>query len=922
MMRSIVKFTNNFEVFPFSILDTLSLMTRVSHVAWSILLTICFLAVGFKVIRHSHALSFQKIGSILVDPPTGVNTVNQGTLEEPKKGTLIWSKPYFGVSGAMDWSPYDFVELTLYNSGTQAVSARFEVKDTQTSDYWTRVNLPQVIGPGLQTIKLPTRLRVGEPGRPGRPLDATKVTSFILAREDDKDHTPIEVRHIELKKSALGDQHEILSFDVGPEDTALFDGFQALTDKSLYDPAKTWGWIEPKFWAPYPQVNRLLAPDRLTADNLTIASATLRVDLKPGTYKVWMIIDHPGGFWGEYPYYTHRTVRAQGKLVLDERMTPAESKADYFKWQDNEDREDDNIFDRYWSSILKEKSFEVQVDGDHLKLDFENDGCPDKIPCFGMALSALVIFPVDTDEQRTNGENWLKQVADHRREEFNSHFQMKSKPLTALLKKLPSGLHAWNVSPNIDLSQTGPKDVQPFTSGGKVHLSAFKNSTVFFAPAVSWKGKTPQEITWHIEHLPKNMSVEGGWIKFRALRDSYTGNLYSVRERWVTDEKTRVFPFEDLGRVWLRFPISKNAKPGHYKAELVISASGGQVTRVPLELKVFKNGAENVDFPVGPFGSNINENWWTDSELKTRLEGLEIKSLQKMRDLGMTAFSFSPRIKVTSSNGTPSIDTREVDRVMKLARKMGFQGLVGYNDVFSGQNLCTDSAGTASDFKQVADALEARANERHWLPMTLVICDEPVGEAVNTLLDKMKAFPKFSKNSHQRKIFWSITTSLGEHETSENRKLVAATDLPFLSEFSKGDIRSPWGFYNNTSRKTLGLGMFQLRQTTDLRYRMMWVWNQNLANPFFAFDGREDDLGWCSSLENGKLRCSVESDRVIEQGLQDYRVALSLKHLLEKKPHLNANKKSQGLKLLKESQSEKVDSDAWTLQVGEYLESL
>jgi hypothetical protein len=101
-----------------------------------------------------------------------------------------------------------------------------------------------------------------------------------------------------------------------------------------------------------------------------------------------------------------------------------------------------------------------------------------------------------------------------------------------------------------------------------------------------------------------------------------------------------------------------------------------------------------------------------------------------------------------------------------------------------------------------------------------------------------------------------------------------------------------------------------------LRYRMSWVWNQNLANPYFSFDGREDDLAWCSSKESGELRCTVELDRMIDSGVTDYRIALGLKQAIEKNPRI----KSEGQALLKEAADEKTDPDTWRLKVGNLLE--
>ena len=690
--------------------------------------------------------------------------------------------------------------------------------------------------------------------------------------------------------------------------------------------ARKWGWLEHKFWAPYLQVNRVVAPDRLTSSNLTIESAKLRVDLKPGSYRVWMIIDHPGGYWGEYPYYHRRTVKAQGKLEIDERMTPEEAKADYFRWQDAEDRESDDLFDRYWSKIVKEKSFDTRVDGGHLDLEFENEGCPDRLPCFGLALSALAVIPIDTDEEKARGTKWLADLRAARRAEFDSQHQLKARPLTKLLGGMPSGLRVWNVSSGLDLSQAASADVRPFpdSPGSKPQIRAFRNSRGFFAPAASWKGAAPKEISWRIEGIPAGIPVEGGWIKYRALRDSYTGSLYSVRERWVTDEKQRRFANEDLGRLWLRFLVPRDARPGLYPATLVLSdRDSALVARVPFEFRVLKAQADDLDFPVGPFNENIAENWWDASLLAPRLEQLEKKSLAKMRALGMTSFSFAPRMGVSASGDGIALDTQEIDRVMSMAKRFGFKGLVGYG-AFRDDNLCAPAApdsplSGSRQFKQVTDELESRARDRHWLPLALIACDEPVGAAVEAVMERFKSLPA---TDSRQPVQWSVTTSLGRHAAPGALKLINQVGVPFLADFSPEEIKFPWAFYNNASRKTLGLEMFRLRQTTDMRYRLLWAWNQNMGNPYFDFDGRETDVAWCSSTADARLRCSVELDRVIDRGITDYRAALGLKRTLEERKNLDRDQRQEGLKLLEEALSDGVDSEAWLLKAGEYQERL
>jgi hypothetical protein len=864
-------------------------------------------------------------GPLLVGGAAGSALVNNGTYETRADGTLVWPRLYVGITAAMDWSPYDFLELTLDNPGQRPVAFSFEIKDAGSNDYWTRVNQPQILGPGLQTIRLPTRLRVGEPGRPGRPLDSSKIVSLILARDDENDRTPVEIRRVELKKSRRTDASGVLALHAGPADAGVPDGFEALTENAVYDPARKWGWLERKFWAPYPQVNRVPAPDRLTASNLTIASARLRVDLKPGTYRVWMIIDHPGGFWGEYPYYRRRTVRAQGQLVLDERLSPQKAAADYFRWQDAEDREGDDLFDRYWSKLLPEKTFDARVENGHLDLAFENEGCPDRLPCFGLALSALAVFPIDTPEQRARGRRWLDDLRDARRAEFRGQHQLKERALTKLLDAMPSGLRAWDASADLDLSRATAADVRPFpeSPSARPRVAAFRNARGFFAPAVSWKGSAPLEVGWRVEGIPGDVAVEGGWIKYRALRDSYTGGLYSVRERWATDAARRTFAREDLGRLWLRFRAPSNARPGLYPATLVLTAPD-RTLRLPFELRVFRARAADLDFPVGPFGDGVAEDWWDGPALRGRLERLEKESLLKMRELGATAFSFDPRIRVSADGAGLALDAREVDRVMTAAKAAGFLGLVGYGDVFLGERLCGPPDAESvligpGRFKQAADALETHARERRWLPLALVACDEPVGAAVDDAARRLADLPPIDGG---RLVQWSVTTSLGRRATPGVRTLIRQVSLPFLSEFSPEDIRFPWAYYNDASRRTVGLEMFRLRRTTDLRYRLLWAWNQNLANPYFDFDAREGDAAWCASTADARLRCTVDLDRVIDRGLTDYRAALGLARVLEERKDLTPAQRSRGLELLKEAETDGADPDAWLAKAGEFQEGL
>jgi hypothetical protein len=261
---------------------------------------------------------------------------------------------------------------------------------------------------------------------------------------------------------------------------------------------------------------------------------------------------------------------------------------------------------------------------------------------------------------------------------------------------------------------------------------------------------------------------------------------------------------------------------------------------------------------------------------------------------------------------------------MAEAKRLGFLGLVGYGDVFLGENLCErPGAGSvlsgAGALGQVADSLESKSRAAGWLPLALIVCDEPVGDGVANLLERLRDLPAMDA---RRSVQWSVTTSLGRDASADARALVGRLSLPFLSRFAPEDVRFPWAFYNDASRETLGLGMFRLRQTTDLRDRLLWTWNANYGNPYFDFDGREGDAAWCSSTADERLRCTVELDRVVDRGLTDYRVALGLKRLLEERKDLSPEQAAQGRGLLDEAASGGAKGDAWTLKAAEFQEKL
>ena len=56
------------------------------------------------------------------------------------------------------------------------------------------------------------------------------------------------------------------------------------------------------------------------------------VDLPNGRYHVFLNIDSPSGFWGEYQVYRRRTVTANGTTVVDDTMDLPRFLQKYFRF--------------------------------------------------------------------------------------------------------------------------------------------------------------------------------------------------------------------------------------------------------------------------------------------------------------------------------------------------------------------------------------------------------------------------------------------------------------------------------------------------------------------------------------------------------------------------------------------------------------
>ncbi len=217
-------------------------------------------------------------------------------------------RSYAMMDQAQDWTGYDYLKADLYTEANEPLQLYVEIRDTSTRDYWTRVNYSTVVPHGQSTLVLPIKqLYVGEKSRPGRMLLLNAINRFVLSLAEHPG-APLFVDNLRLERddSAAQVQFEGLqAFDFGTGTSPVMEGFTAVTPGTLYSKGRGYGLKDARVW----RAQDVLQPDPLYQDFICIESGGFAVDLPNGRYRVFLNLDNPSGFWGEYQFYRERVLR-------------------------------------------------------------------------------------------------------------------------------------------------------------------------------------------------------------------------------------------------------------------------------------------------------------------------------------------------------------------------------------------------------------------------------------------------------------------------------------------------------------------------------------------------------------------------------------------------------------------------------------
>ena len=693
------------------------------------------------------------------------------------------------------------------------------------------------------------------------------------------------------------------AFDFGTSTSPVMEGFTPITPATLYSRGRGYGLKDARVWRAFDA----LQPDPLYQDFICIENGGLAVNVPNGRYRVFVNIDSPSGFWGEYQTYRQRTILAEGRPVVSETMDFEAFKAKYFRFGKAEDQPGDVTFDKYQRTYFAEKQFDVDVTDGQLNLEFQGEN-------WACSVSAVVIFPV---AEAARGEAFLDYVQAKRRFYFDNYFKRvlhrpTGDPLPASIDDVRQGYMFFqpDVMRDVFHNDTPYRSEYGAMLRGEAFAGEYEPVTLGVIPL-----RDMGKVTVSVSDLAgqggtiPSQAIDLGFVSNRISRVTAEGTVYTISPRLIMPGGSAEVPKGLTRRFWLTIRTPADARPGLYKGTVTIHPEKAHTTQVPLEFRVRAGTLDPVDIPAGPFGHQVGIPWYDDDPQAARFNRSMItNSLRMLREYGFTSFSGVPTIPYQGfQGGKPVLDFRAADAQMKQAKDMGFLAVVTYGGGVSGVDAYYQdhSQMTAAGFQDYAGFIKAlytevqdHARRSGWIPVNYNIGDEPVGEDVVRSSENAEAYRKaFPKGPP---FFTAASSFTGSDRQNPHFRLSKALHVVEWNDHDEASVNllhqagGDWAFYNGGNRWTFGTYMYKAAKQYGMKFRLAWHWNAAAGDPYYALDCREDDFAWCTASPDGRLIPSVEFER-LREGLDDYRRLLTLSRLAARNPDKPAARAARAL---------------------------
>ncbi len=862
-------------------------------------------ACGAELVSESNARTTPKVRrltSFEKNNPAAGGALSSKHATDGQRSLRI-ARGYARFDEPQDWSGYDFLEMDAFAEAKEPLSVLIEIHDNKSDGYWTRVNVRTVLPPGRSQIALPIdQLFVGEKSRPGRPLDARNIRNVVISI-DDKNSGALYLDDLRLERAtelASKSFDGLLAFDFGTSSSPLMPGFIRIDPGVVYSSGRGYGLKDAKIWRTFDA----LQPEPLYQDFICIERGGLSVDVPNGSYEVFVNIDSPSEYWGSFQKYRERQILAEGETVVFEKMGFDDFKRKYFRFWDKEARPDEDTFETYQEPYFDEKRFSVQVKDGRLDLEMRGEN-------WACSVSAVIIYPTARADA---GRAFLEAVRSSRKRYFDMSFKkiLRRASRPSLPDSIPKGYLMFSRSPSEDVHHNDapltPEIEAP--SHGESYPGDFEPLTVSVYP-VRDLGRvevTAGDLTSsHGARLAAD-NIAVGYVSYRLKRKTMDGSVYSVEPRLIVPRSEIHVRAGTTRRFWLTAFVPKDTPPGLYEGSVTIAPEKAPRSEHAISLRVHPGALDPLDVPAGPWGHTIDIPWFDDDE-QTRLwnKALSEVSLSTLERSGFTTFSGMPSVRLEGwEGGRPVLDFERADAQMKLAKEAGFHmPIVNYNRLGGFELYGVDEGALRASglrsyprlVRRLFEDIDAHARKKGWLKVYWNLGDEPIGSAIERSIKNVRAYrDAFPKAGPIPFTIATSYTSSGPFSDSKHFELAKLVDLANLAAHDEKAVRRlrqkdvDWGFYNGGTRWTFGVYMYRAAKRFGMKMRLDWHWNISAGDPFYPLDCREDDYAWAQSTPEGVLMPSVRFERELREGIEDYRMLLTVDRLAREKKDVEAKK--------------------------------
>jgi hypothetical protein len=802
-----------------------------------------------------------------------------------------------------DWSHFDTLAIDVFNPADKPVAVSGWVKTEPNASWDDRHNWQRMLRPGLTTVKIPVGSLDFDRGR--QVLDTSKIVAFNVA----VDNQTVFIDNIRLVKGTEEVPVEgIRKFTFGPVTSAVMPGFTPVSSQTAFSKEKGFGWRAGGSFGRDFDISELLnrhrPPDDLCRHFCQPVKATFQVDLPNGEYGVWLMMAPPGAnVW--HPLMKHRTVTANGQVVLEEKYDTESFKKYEFHFQDAEDLPGDDLWEKYITFFYKPVRFDVTVKDGQLSMDFDGHGDQSSAMVCG-----LVAYP---KSQEAQAAKWFAALDNIRKEQYNAQHVETLPPAPKPFDKITKddqarGYVRFIHTPDRDVQVNSQPTADEAATKG-IELSAapgqFEDGCVSIFPLKDC-GVMKAELTPFSgpvdEGLPAD-DVKLLLIRYKALNHDA---VYTIEAKYLDD-----FPAVGLDlkkgitrglRVVVHVP--QNAAPGTYIGSVKLTFADGNTDSVPVKLNVLPIKLDAINFPMGIFCMSPQVNYIglgdaadADKEWKLMIDDAKAHGMTSM-DLGMSA----PITRI--ENGKADIDFTQADQMMEFAKAAGFkQELMGYW-MHTGMPLRPDGnaadgipkpnvpgAGSfAAEIKAYFGALTAHAKQKQWLPISFCADDEflihPGGNP-----EKLGNFFKTLRENAPGVDFNavdSINPDQNPDKIPAYAKMLKEVDTwgagghsPMVAQLVKENSKRLWLYNTGLNRFTFGTYMFFARKKYDVGGFFQWSYGGGgtYTNQYMA-SHRESFFGVVVPSTRG-LRPTIIWER-IRAGATDHQYLETAWNLIQK----------------------------------------